>query len=190
MFKKLYVSYGVYHANNINKMLHAVFIPAMMFFGFSISQHFPICDINIMYDKLDVGLILVTIIPILYLLIEPVVGVVSFLFYQILYDLSIVLYHMQSHRIFLLNKHFQYCIIGFLFCNGMIFIGHKFFEVRPPNPIANFKYLIFEPAVVVFEILSFLGYRSDIAEWRELSNDINAKYLEEKEQAMDNKKEN
>ena len=60
----------------------------------------------------------------------------------------------------------------------MILVGHRFFEVRKPNIIANLKTIIFEPALVVFEILSFIGYKSNIEEWKIIVDERNKLYLE------------
>mmetsp|Transcript_19541 Transcript_19541/g.21845 ORF Transcript_19541/g.21845 Transcript_19541/m.21845 type:complete len:160 (+) Transcript_19541:79-558(+) len=151
----------------------------MLFCAFCVSQHFPLYDLNFIYEKADVGLFAVTLVPLLYFFIEPIVGIISFLFYQILYDFSVYLFKMQTHRIVLVNKHFNYSLIGLAFSLIMIFIGHRFFEIRKPNPIANFKTLIFEPAIVVFEILTFLGYQSNIEDWQIIVAEKNIKYLEE-----------
>mmetsp|Transcript_24867 Transcript_24867/g.27520 ORF Transcript_24867/g.27520 Transcript_24867/m.27520 type:complete len:189 (+) Transcript_24867:10-576(+) len=159
-FKEFFVSYGKFHNNIVNKLIHIVFIPTIVYCIIGTSHYYPITDINIIYEKLDIGLILCTVLPLIYISQEFFSGLVTTVLLNVLYYFS--------HQNFIAHKdemdYFQgvpyYWFLLYLqaFSWIMQFIGHGVFEKRAPALTSNLFSALVAPDFVVIEILYVLGY--------------------------------
>ena len=177
-FKEFFVSYGKFHNNIVNKLIHIVFIPTIVFCVFGIGHYYPIADINCVYEKLDVGLLMMLILPLVYIYVEPVSGIITTVVFHTMYYFS--LQHWKVHRddkdYFQGLSYFWFLVSLKAFSWIMQFLGHGVFERRAPALMSNIFSALVAPDFVVIEILYTLGYnKKQIEECQvEIDKDIDA----------------
>ena len=172
-FKEFFVSYGKFHNNIVNKLIHIVFIPTIVYCIFGTSHYYPIVDINIVYEKLDVGLLMVIILPLVYMSQEFVSGFFTTIMLNTLYYIS-----LQNWKVNNSNEdyydgisYFRFLLYLQAFAWTMQFIGHGIFERRAPALTNNLLSAFVAPDFVVIEILYLFGYNTKAIEEAQIDID-------------------
>ena len=177
-FKEIFVSYGKYHNNIINKLIHIVFIPTIVFCVYGIGHFYPIANIDFMGIKeLDIGLVMLVLLPPVYIFS----GLLTTLCLIFMYFCSLSMFeqHKFDKDFYQSLSYFQFLLALKTFSWIMQFLGHGIFEGRAPALMNNAFSALVAPTFVVIEILYMFGYNKekinecqviidkDIAEYRE-----------------------
>lgn len=159
-FHDFFVSYGKFHNNLVNKLIHIVFIPTIVYCIFGIGHYYPITDIDIVYKKLDIGLVMLCILPPVYIYMEAVTGIVTTILLHTLYYISLQQWeqHKDDQAYFYGVSYFWFLV--YLKASSWIaqFIGHGVFERRAPALMNNLLSALVAPDFVVIEVMYTLGY--------------------------------
>jgi len=153
--------YGAYHHHPVNVAIHITCVPLIMLSGLMLASNAPNLDVpetyQIPYYPLNVGTILAAIYAVLYILMEPVAGVLvsPFILGGIAYCNHLLATYGSSAN--------KWAIGVNVFSWIAQFIGHGVFEGRAPALMDNLVQAFFlAPFFVWFEILFFFGYRPEL----------------------------
>jgi uncharacterized membrane protein YGL010W len=130
-FGQFYFSYAKYHYNDVNKLIHCIFIPTILFTAIGMLHYginfgtISIFDIKI---QIDIGSILLAILLPTYIWVDTVTGLVSTVFFlgQLLF--STHLYVHQDGYFTGGLTHFNLMLYLHLFAWVTQFVGHGIFE--------------------------------------------------------------
>ena len=181
-FKEFFVSYGKFHDNTINKLIHIVGIPTILFCVFGTFHYYPLLEINCVYKQLDVGLLLMCILPFVYIYVEPLTGIVSTIIYHAMYYFSLQNWNIHKDDQDYMYGVTYYRFLLYLQAAGWIaqFIGHGVFEGRKPALFNNILTTMVAPDFVVIEVMYFFGYnKKQIGECQKIIDEDIRKYRNE-----------
>ena len=146
--------YGSYHNNRVNKGIHMLCIPMILWSGMGLmlflNKQFYYEDT--MYS-INCATIFFTLLMSLYILIDLVGGVICTLFYGALYMSLNYLYYVH----YLDQRQLCWNYLVYLNIASWIgqFIGHGFFEKRAPALMDNIFYAGIAPFFVVLEVFIY-----------------------------------
>jgi uncharacterized membrane protein YGL010W len=163
---KFFVSYGQYHNDMVNKLIHIVCIPAIIFTAANMLQFTPWYmnfDGSENQTLLTMNLpMLVMFIPcVLYLNVEAVSGLISTVVYSLsyFYGRSLYLVAVENGTTSdFWNVNLAIQIVGWV---GQ-FVGHAVFEGRKPALMDNLLLMLVAPDFVIIEILFALGWKKEM----------------------------
>lgn len=175
-FDQFFVSYGSYHDNVVNKLIHIVCIPQIFFSLYAMLLH--TMDQRYIYGiQYDYFLIFYAFIMLIYLKIDFITGLVSTLFYGAL--------SLYCRHIFMtwgadnLDQHFRIFLIQHIVGWAAQFIGHGVFEKRKPALMDNLLLTMVAPDFVIIEIMFYLGYKKEMQAKCQKDIDANIKAFRE-----------
>lgn len=165
---KFFVSYGQYHNDMTNKLIHMVCIPSIVFtlanmlqftgwyMNFDGSENQTLLTVNI-------PLLLISVLCLCYINVDAVSGFVSTVVYSLgyMYGRSLYLVAIKNDttdNFWKLNLAIN--IVGWI----LQFVGHGVFEGRKPALMDNLLLTLVAPDFVTIEILFALGWRKDMHE--------------------------
>eukprot|EP00344_Euplotes_crassus_P002473 CAMPEP_0196995072 /NCGR_PEP_ID=MMETSP1380-20130617/1260_1 /TAXON_ID=5936 /ORGANISM="Euplotes crassus, Strain CT5" /LENGTH=156 /DNA_ID=CAMNT_0042410639 /DNA_START=102 /DNA_END=572 /DNA_ORIENTATION=- len=124
------------------------------------SHYYPLADIGFVYEKLDLGLVMCLLLPILYISQEVVTGCVTTAMLHVLYYFSLQSFkaNQDVNDYFYGVPYFWFLLYLQAFSWIMQFIGHGVFEKRAPALLSNLFSALVAPDFVVIEILYMFGY--------------------------------
>ena len=126
--KKLYF-YNNYHKNNINKLLHLIGIPMIVWSTFLGTHKFKIYRTRLSF-------VLYLIYSYYYVKMNKYTGSLSVIFYYLIYNNSLNLYKKIKNNN---TKIIKYVGLTQLLAWFMQFFGHKYFENNKPALFKGFK---------------------------------------------------
>mmetsp|Transcript_4745 Transcript_4745/g.7145 ORF Transcript_4745/g.7145 Transcript_4745/m.7145 type:complete len:188 (-) Transcript_4745:3971-4534(-) len=154
--ESLYVSYGKYHANHINQIIHVVFVPVIVCSAMSGMRHFPLGEETSSLLQAHFGLIPLLGMLGLYLYLDFLSGLISVVVYLGSYLAGNYLYEATG------TEHLQYVLIIQAVGWGSQFVGHGVFENRRPALMDNILLTLAAPQFVIIECMFWLGYRPEL----------------------------
>jgi 2-hydroxy fatty acid dioxygenase len=171
-FDQFFVSYGSYHDNIVNKIIHIICIPQILFSLYAMLLH--TMDQRFIYGiQYDYFLIFLTGLMLVYLKIDVISGLVSTLFY---FGISLYCRHLfLTWGADNLDQHFRIFLIQHIVGWAAQFIGHGVFEKRKPALMDNLLLTMVAPDFVIIEIMFYLGYKKDIQDKCQKDIDANIK---------------
>ena len=168
-FHDFFVSYGQYHDNAINKIIHVLCIPLLYFSLAALLQYFEwsCCNLDGSVGQglytVNVSFLFMVILAFLYLNVEFTSGIVSLIFYSTLYFAGRYCF-LQAHATDSLPDFWQFMWICQLVGWGSQFIGHGLFEGRKPALMDNLLLTLVAPDFAVIEVMVYLGWKKDSLE--------------------------
>ena len=96
-FKEFVVSYGKFHDNLINKLIHIIFIPTIVVWIMGTMHYYPIADFGYGYEKIDIAFIILGLImPPIYIYLEVVSGLTTTILFHTAYYYSLQMW--KQHK--------------------------------------------------------------------------------------------
>eukprot|EP00742_Colponemidia_sp_Colp-10_P001071 GILJ01001161.1.p1 GENE.GILJ01001161.1~~GILJ01001161.1.p1 ORF type:complete len:190 (-),score=22.74 GILJ01001161.1:119-688(-) len=169
-----FASYGAYHNNKTNKIIHIIFVPMIVWslilllrlIPFESLLSFPVSDEKDGFE-FHWGAVVLAMLLLYYYALDFGVGLVATAKYGMLYYAANLVYnHMGSTSATRLAIAVQ--IISWTFQ----FIGHGVFEGRRPALFDNIFQTLVAPFFVTLEIMFLLGYKPKLR--RQCENKIEA----------------
>ncbi|CAD8108987.1 unnamed protein product [Paramecium primaurelia] len=154
-----YSSYGSYHNNIVNKVIHLICIPLILLSAVQIMNHYS-SIIDIGCCKLNLGLIMLFVLAIVYMTVDFFSGILASLFY-IVVTLLLNQHFMNADEVQWSN-HLCVATTFQVTCWILQFIGHGVFEKRAPALLDNILQIFVAPDFVFLEVLFFMGYKPEI----------------------------
>lgn len=158
-FSQFFVSYGSYHDNIVNKLIHIICIPQIYFSMYAMFLH--TMDQKYFYGiQYDYFIIFYACLMLVYLKIDFITGLLSAIVYGAL--------AWYCRHLFLnwgaenLDQHFRIFLIQHIVSWAAQFIGHGVFEKRKPALMDNLLLTMVAPDFVIIEILFYFGYKKDM----------------------------
>jgi len=146
--------YGVYHTNKVNKIIHVIFVPLIVFSFLGFFEYFPLCDWNLPLLGLRPNVAYLLLPHLIYFLyLDSLAGIMISLLYAVLLVAAskAKVYWGDSFVLFLIGLQ--------LISWTMQFIGHGLFEGRRPAIADNILQAVAAPFFVTMEIMFILGYK-------------------------------
>jgi len=166
---QFYFNYARYHYNPINKRIHMIFIPILVFTIFAMGHHgfqfkFSLGGEDIIFD---IGLILTTLVIPVYYVVDIATGLATTVFGLSAYFGSVYLY--EHNWQWFNGNHLQYMVALHVLSWIVQFIGHGIYEKRKPALLENILNIFAAPFFFVFEVLYRFGYkRAEVKEWNKV----------------------
>ncbi|EFA75869.1 hypothetical protein PPL_10441 [Heterostelium album PN500] len=152
-------SYGAYHHNNVNKFIHIVFVPAILYTAFvmlsfvNVPQAVPyLQQLNQITTFLPVSITtpIALLISLYYCVLDIRVGVVGLAWIMAAnYLAEYTILHMSNAFMFALGVHIVSWVLQF--------VGHGVFEGRRPALVDNIFQVFIAPFFVTLECIFLLG---------------------------------
>eukprot|EP01112_Ceratiomyxa_fruticulosa_P012493 TRINITY_DN345_c0_g1_i1.p1 TRINITY_DN345_c0_g1~~TRINITY_DN345_c0_g1_i1.p1 ORF type:complete len:188 (+),score=30.31 TRINITY_DN345_c0_g1_i1:281-844(+) len=173
--------YSAYHRHPLNKVIHIIFVPSIVFSLLTIAMCYPV-DLNFDGSKISfpinpIGLAGTAILMILSVLIEPYVSVI----------LGAEVYGMYLANKWILQTYgrdltLKFGILLQIVSWGSQFVGHGVFEGRKPALVDNLLQVFIAPLFVLLEILFSFGYRPALHKEvnKNVENYVNTNFKNEK----------
>jgi uncharacterized membrane protein YGL010W len=155
------VSYGSYHNNKINQLIHIICVPQIIFSLGCLLKHWSTTTFNIMGVEIDYYGIFLAGCFLLYMKIDLFTGFLTSLIFGALYFYSNHLWH-EALKTGETEQHFRIFLVQHLVCWIAQFIGHGVFEKRNPALMDNLLLTLVAPDFVVIEVLFMLGFKKDL----------------------------
>ena len=162
-------SYGKYHNNGVNQALHMVFIPLILFSGFTLLCNYaPWVDLGVELPLIGnmfnlIGLYLF-INDIVYFLVEPLIGLIFTIWSTGVIVLGQHLWQHKEDFTLTVGDHtysmMYWMTVLHVFSWIAQFYGHGVHEKRAPALLTNLLFANLAPFFVIFEILNgCFGYK-------------------------------
>ncbi|CDW76234.1 UNKNOWN [Stylonychia lemnae] len=161
-FDQFYFSYAKYHYNSVNKFLHMIFIPCLVFTLFGISLHGPKMRYDIchgFYVQLDIPMVLIIVLGGTYLLVDKLTAIFTITLELIAYIWSLNLYYNDKDQFD--GNHLSVMLYIHVISWIAQFIGHFIYERRAPALTDNVLLMFVAPFFFGFEVLNAFGYKKD-----------------------------
>jgi uncharacterized membrane protein YGL010W len=163
---KFFVSYGQYHNDMVNKLIHIVCIPSIVFTLTTLLQFTPWYmnfdgSENQTLLTVNAPMLVICTLCLLYVNVEKVSGLVSTMIYGLgyLYGRSLYLVAVENGTTSnFWNISMAIQIVAWV----MQFVGHGVFEGRKPALMDNLLLTLVAPDFVTIEILFALGWKKDM----------------------------
>ena len=171
-FGQFYFSYAKYHYNDVNKIIHVIFIPTILFSAFGL-LHYGVNwgRLDLLAGtsiQIDLASIVLPILLVIYLFVDFVTGFVSSCVFLGQLFFSNYLFNNQPLHFPLLGlTHFQWMLYLHIFSWLTQFVGHGIFEKRAPAIIDNLLLMFVAPFFMIFEVLNVgMGYKEkEVNQW-------------------------
>ena len=158
-FKKLYVSYGSYHYNPWNKIIHIIFVPLLTYSVFCLLNTIPlVLGVAGVVRSVSLGIVLSTALCTYYMSIDLVSGGVSFIVYTLLALVARSEYAEERSGREVMTGVLHNIIIQIIGW-GMQIIGHRYLEKRAPALTDDIFAVFRAQLFVVVEVMFFFGWR-------------------------------
>jgi len=161
--RDFFVSYGSYHHNKVNKIIHFIFIPQIVFSLLCMAKHWSSTRFHFMGQELDYTFFFLLAVLLAYIKIDFISGVISSVVYLGLYYLSNIIW-LQYKLAGQVDQHFKIFLIQHIVSWLVQFIGHGVFEKRSPALLDNILLTLVAPDFVILEFLFMFGYKKDVQE--------------------------
>jgi uncharacterized membrane protein YGL010W len=163
---KFFVSYGQYHNDMVNKLIHMVCIPSIVFTLTTLLQFTPWYmnfdgSENQTLLTVNAPMLVICTLCLLYVNVEKVSGLVSTMVYGLgyLYGRSLYLVAVENGTTSTFwNISMAIQIVAWV----MQFVGHGVFEGRKPALMDNLLLTLVAPDFVTIEILFAFGWKKDM----------------------------
>jgi uncharacterized membrane protein YGL010W len=163
---KFFVSYGQYHNDMVNKLIHIVCIPSIVFTLTTLLQFTPWYmnfdgSENQTLLTVNAPMLVICTLCLLYVNVEKVSGLVSTMVYGLgyLYGRSLYLVAVENGTTSTFwNISMAIQIVAWV----MQFVGHGVFEGRKPALMDNLLLTWVAPDFVTIEILFAFGWKKDM----------------------------
>ncbi len=168
---QFYFNYAIYHYNPINRAVHIIFIPQLVFTAFSMmhyTPHIPLKLGSAINIDADFSFYLSVLTCLGYMLVDVRTGICSLIAAFIALGLSTHLYENNDH--YFKGYHFQFVLGVHLFAWFVQFYAHYVYEKRSPALFNNGLLTLAAPFFFIFEVLaSLFGYKKqELKEWRQV----------------------
>ncbi|KAH3674634.1 hypothetical protein WICMUC_003180 [Wickerhamomyces mucosus] len=156
--------YRSYHYNNINVLLHSIFIPTILFTATGILANIKLIPFEKLpltlrpyHDYFNLGVLLFSIgYSTFYILLDQIAGLIAL-------PILILFGYINTIALNTVENYNSYIVTLFLIGWVVQFIGHGVFERRAPALLDNLvQALVLAPYFVIFEALFLFGYRIDL----------------------------
>ncbi|KAH8692197.1 DUF962 domain protein [Talaromyces proteolyticus] len=160
--EKQLVFYGAYHHNTVNVGIHMIFVPIILITAFQLAINIPF-EISLpdaleyKYLPLNAGTLASIVYGVGYILLEPVVGLVSV---PLLLGAAAYMNYLTATY----GATATYWSLGIHVVSWIAqFVGHGVYEGRSPALLDNlFQAIFLAPLFVFLEYLFTLGYRPEL----------------------------
>ncbi|EPZ36149.1 DUF962 domain protein [Rozella allomycis CSF55] len=151
-FESQLLFYSQYHHQKVNKIIHIICIPTIMFtVMIAMSAYIPKYNFQNIID-IQFTYVMTSIYVIYYLLLEPVAGA--------LYAPILLLMTHYAEKLALDGVDMKWVLIVHVAAWILQFVGHGVFEKRAPALLDSlFQAFLLAPFFVFMEVLFAMGYR-------------------------------
>eukprot|EP01068_Selenidium_serpulae_P014435 Selendium_serpulae@DN6100_c1_g1_i3.p1 len=170
-----YAGYGEYHANKVNKIIHIIFVPAILWTTMGLLESLPIesSDAKLVGVPLNWGMpFLIHLLLDIYM--DVGAGCVTLILYAIL------LQSAHQVRVIMGSQANMTFVIAQAISWAFQFIGHGIFEKRRPAFVDNILQVFAAPFFVVLEVMFLLGYKPELCQKCETEVDRRVKMFKRK----------
>ncbi|CAG9316923.1 unnamed protein product [Blepharisma stoltei] len=151
----LYADYGKYHTTAINKIIHVICVPQILYTLISLFAHFSWRIGTNPLTEIHLGIIPLAIILLLYIKLDFPSGLVAAVLYSALYFVG------NYTFIYYGPSHLKFVGLVQLICWGLQFAGHAL-ENKRPALVDNILLTLAAPLFVVIEVMFFFGYKPEL----------------------------
>eukprot|EP01027_Heterolobosea_sp_BB2_P004156 GEZU01006315.1.p1 GENE.GEZU01006315.1~~GEZU01006315.1.p1 ORF type:complete len:209 (-),score=70.11 GEZU01006315.1:108-695(-) len=162
-----FVNYGEYHRNPVNKLIHFIFVPLIVFSLLIFVAGVPIpvpaaveAAIPKEYSTLlapNLGLVFLMILIPYYLILDFATGMLLLIENALFYLGANYIYHTYGP-----SQAYTIAAITQVVSWGTQFLGHGVWEGRRPALVDNGLQIFIAPLFVMLEALFFLGFKQDL----------------------------
>ncbi|KAI9204341.1 uncharacterized protein BJ171DRAFT_105292 [Polychytrium aggregatum] len=167
-FEDQIVFYGQYHRDSVNKAIHFVFVPVILWSVLVLLHNTPAAAewAYSYYIPLNIASLTTLVYTGFYILIEPLTG--------ILYAPFLILgYHTAHLFASLVDNSTALAVLSIVVSFAIQIAGHEYAEKRRPAFFDNLSQaFLFAPFFVFFEILTLFGYKKALCEKLDKKIDI------------------
>eukprot|EP01017_Pseudomicrothorax_dubius_P045461 TRINITY_DN7861_c0_g1_i2.p1 TRINITY_DN7861_c0_g1~~TRINITY_DN7861_c0_g1_i2.p1 ORF type:complete len:194 (+),score=15.18 TRINITY_DN7861_c0_g1_i2:47-628(+) len=159
-FVKFFSGYGAYHNHPVNKAIHIICIPLILFSLLGLFEHADCLNnwASIKGFEIDFGLLFLSGALIFYLYVDTFSGIVAFILYSLLFLGQRYLLHVLDREP---SVHFRSMLIVHIISWLMQFVGHFVFEKRSPALFDNLLQIFVAPLFVIIEMIFMMGLREE-----------------------------